>query len=141
MCSSDLYDSGWLGGQNTGAITRLRPNGKLPNGIRELRATADGFEIEFQSEIDRTAAAKTGSYTISGYTRAWQGSYATPDSGRHRAEVTAVEVAKDGRSVRLKVSGLREGFVYEVSCGRIGADAKTPLWPATGHYTLHQIPR
>ena len=137
----NIYDSGWLGGQNTGAITRLRPNGKLPNGIRELRATADGFEIEFQSEIDRTAAAKIGSYNISGYTRAWQGSYATPDSGRHRAEVTAAVVAKDGRSVRLKVNGLREGFVYEVSCGRIGADKKTPLWPATGHYTLHKIPR
>ncbi|MBT6157316.1 MAG: c-type cytochrome [Planctomycetaceae bacterium] len=137
----NIYDSGWLGGQNTGAITRLRPNGKLPNGIRELRATADGFEIEFQSEIDRTATAKLGNYTISGYTRAWQGSYATPDSGRHRAEVTAAEVAEDGRSVRLKVNGLREGFVYEVSCGRIGTDAKTPLWPATGHYTLHQIPR
>jgi len=137
----NIYDSGWLGGQNTGAITRLRPNGKLPNGIRELRATADGFEIEFQSEIDRAAATKKSSYTISGYTRAWQGSYATPDSGRHRAEVTAVIVAKDGRSLRLKVNGLREGFVYEVSCGRIGADAKTPLWPATGHYTLHQIPR
>jgi mono/diheme cytochrome c family protein len=137
----NIYDSGWLGGQNTGAITRLRPNGKLPNGIRELRATADGFEIEFNSEIDRTEAAKIGGYTISGYTRAWKGSYATPDSGRHRAKVTGAEVAKDGRSVRLKVNGLREGFVYEVSCGRIGADAKTPLWPATGHYTLHRIPR
>ena len=35
-----IHDSGWLGGQNTGEIVRLSPNGEqLPNGIRELRGT------------------------------------------------------------------------------------------------------
>ena len=135
-----IFDSGWLGGRNTGAITRLRPNGTLPTGIRELRALADGFQIEFNGEIDLRAASSAENYTISGYTRLWQGSYSTPDSGRHRVKIESVNVAADRKSVMLKVDRLREGYVYEVGCGPIGVDPNRPLWPATGHYTMHRIP-
>eukprot|EP00913_Durusdinium_trenchii_P028308 g26536.t1 len=92
-----IYDSGWLGGRNTGDIVRLVPNGKLPNGIRELRATADGFEIEFIQPVNREEATKPASYSISGYTRVWKGSYATPDSGRHTLKVTAAVLSKNGK--------------------------------------------
>ena len=89
---------------------------------------------------DAARAGDPKSYTISGYTREWQGSYATPDKDRHRVNVTRVEVSDDARSVRLHVDRVREEFVYEVTCGAIGADAKTPLWPTTGHYTMKRIP-
>src|SRR5262249_42978825 len=76
-----IYDSGWLGGTNVGDIVRLRPNGKLPVGIREIRAAENRFLISFTAGIDKTAAGQTANYSISGYTRKWQGTYATPDSG------------------------------------------------------------
>jgi glucose/arabinose dehydrogenase/mono/diheme cytochrome c family protein len=133
-----IHDSGWLGGQNTGSIVKLKPSGKMPNGIKEIQATADGFEIRFQKPVDKTAAENTESYSLSGYTREWKGGYATPDSGRFQPKVEAATLSADGTSVRLKTSELKTGFVYEINC-LIKNDA-APLWPATGHYTLHRIP-
>ncbi|HBL46433.1 MAG TPA: hypothetical protein DDZ90_23905, partial [Planctomycetaceae bacterium] len=101
-----IHDSGWLGGQNTGSITRLSPNGKLPNGIKELRATHDGFELEFFAPVDAKKAADKEAYTIAGYTRVWSGSYASPDSGRYKVEVEDVTVSDDKKTVRLKVNEL-----------------------------------
>jgi mono/diheme cytochrome c family protein len=136
-----IFDSGWMGGRNTGAITKLKPNGNFPNGIRELKATSDGFEIEFVHKIDKQSAANPKNYTLSGYTRVWQGSYATPDSGRYKVSVKSIDVSADDKTVRLHVDRLKEGYVYEVTCGRIGTDTKVDLFPSTGHYTLHRIPR
>ena len=135
-----IFDSGWEGGRNTGAITRLRRDGPLPNGIRELRATADGFEISFFHGLNPKVAGKASSYTIYGYTRKWQGGYATPDSERHRVNVESAKISSDMKRVRLKVDVLREGFVYEVGCGRIANTPDGGLWPATGHYTMTRIP-
>ncbi len=133
-----VYDSGWLGGQNTGSIVKLKPSGDLPNGIQEIQATHDGFEIRFLKPVDRTAATNPENYSLSGYTREWQGGYATEDSGRFQPKVDAATLSADGTSVRLKTSELKTGYVYEVNCRLKENDA--PLWPATGHYTLLRIP-
>jgi mono/diheme cytochrome c family protein len=136
-----IYDSGWLGGPNIGDIVRLRPNGKLPVGIREIMAFENQFVISFTSPIDRAAAANRENYEISGYTRKWQGSYATPDSGRHQLAVESLDVAPDGLSVVLHVSKQQPGHVYEIACGKIGPESQPALWPTVGHYTLNVIPK
>ena len=135
-----ILDSGWLGGQNIGAIAKLTPQKSMPNGIRELKATKDGFQIDFFQTVDAGKAIDPKNYQISGYTREWSGSYATPDKDRHRAEVKSVAVSADGLFVRLKVEDLREGFVYEVTAQNLERDDEQPLFPQTGHYTLHRIP-
>jgi mono/diheme cytochrome c family protein len=135
-----IQDSGWLGGANVGDIVRLRPNGKLPVGIREIRATAGRFAISFTGPIDKAAAAQTRNYDIAGYTRKWQGTYATPDSGRHKLEIQSVDVAEDGLSAVIHTSPQQPGHVYEINCGKIGPAGQTTLWPSVGHYTLNQIP-
>jgi glucose/arabinose dehydrogenase len=135
-----VYDSGWLGGTNVGDVVRLRPNGKLPVGIREIRAAEGRFLISFTGAIDKAAAGRTEHYNISGYTRKWQGTYATPDSGRHQLEIQAVDVADDELSVVVHTSRQQEGHVYEISLGKIGPAGQTTLWPATGSYTLNQMP-
>jgi mono/diheme cytochrome c family protein/glucose/arabinose dehydrogenase len=133
-----IHDSGWLGGQNTGEIVRLSPGGApAPNGIRELRATADGFEIEFLQPVDTAKAKEPASYSLSGYTRVWEGSYATPDSGRYSPRIESIDVSDDGRTVTLSVDKLRESYVYELNC--TGLD--DALFPATGHYTMNRIPK
>ena len=135
-----IHDSGWLGGQNTGGIEKLTIAETIPNGIRELTATENGFRIEFFHPVDPRAAGDLENYLVSGYTRKWGGSYATEDSDRHRAEITGVSVSSDARTVELELNGRREGFVYEVTCRDIGTGNDKSLWPATGHYTLHRIP-
>ncbi|MBM83470.1 MAG: hypothetical protein CMJ78_23165 [Planctomycetaceae bacterium] len=131
-----IHDSGWLGGQNTGSIVRLRRNGDLPNGIREIRAVAGGFDIEFFKPVQANTASAATTYSISGYTRVFQGSYTSPDSGRHRVEVLSAKLSSDSRTVRLNVKELREGYVYEIS-----VKSNTGLWPETGHYTMLTVPK
>jgi hypothetical protein len=142
ICIGSIFDSGWLGGRNTGEIVRLRPNGKpLPNGIRELRAAPDGFELRFIHPVDPRAAAQPASYTVSAYTRVWEGSYATPDSGRYAAQIKSVDVSADATTVTLHVDQLRERYVYDVTCGPIGVGDDPSLHPGTAAYTMNRIPR
>ncbi len=138
----NIHDSGWLGGRNTGDIVRLTPKvDLLSNGIREVRATAKGFDVEFIKPLDSKAATNPEHYDISGYTREWQGSYATPDSARHKLTVQSAQWLPDGQTVSLIVKDRREGFVYEISCGGLSQFTSKPLFPETAHYTLHRIPK
>ena len=135
-----IHDSGWLGGLNVGSIVQLKSNGQIPLGIRELRAVPEGFEIQFTAPVDGVASAMIDKYTISGYTREWKGTYATPDSNRHVVPIKNVKVSSDGLTVVLHTDKLKTGYVYEVSCGKIGPKADVALWPATGHYTMNRLP-
>lgn len=135
-----IHDSGWLGGLNVGSIVRVRASGEIPLGIRELKVTPQGFQLDFTSPLDRAAAAVATNYTISAYTREWQGTYATPDSNRHVVTVNQITVSADGKQVVLHADKLRTGYVYEVSCGKIGPTPSVSLWPAIGHYTLNRLP-
>ncbi len=137
-----IHDSGWLGGQNTGDIVRLTPMKTFPtNGIREVRATPEGFDVAFLKPVDSQAAANPENYDISGYTRIWKGGYATPDSNRHKLQVQSATLHNDGRTVSLKLEGRREGYVYEISCPRLAPSKEAPLFPDAAHYTLHKIPK
>ena len=135
-----FQDGGWAGGLNMGDIVKLTPEAALPNGLREIRATSHGFDLEFFHSVDAELAGQTSQYKISGYTRVWKGDYATPDSGRHTGEVTDVQLDDAARTVSLTVKGLKPGHVYDVAVGEIGRADQRTLWPAIGHYTLHRIP-
>lgn len=134
-----IFDSGWLGGRNTGEIVRLHPSGSLPNGIKEVRAVPGGFQIEFIRPLDPAQAADVGHYAISGYTRVWEGAYATPDSGRYEPPIRDARVEQGGRQVDLRVDDLREGFVYELTC-EFNDDSAEPLHPRQATYTMNLVP-
>lgn len=133
-----IHDSGWMGGLNTGDLVRFVPAGELPNGIREVQATPRGFAIEFLRPIDPVKGADPSQYKLSGYTRVWEGNYATPDSGRHTPTIEQVSLTDQGRRAELTVAGLKTGHVYDISVGAIGVDG--PLWPTIAYYTLHRQP-
>jgi mono/diheme cytochrome c family protein/glucose/arabinose dehydrogenase len=137
----EIQDSGWMGGANVGDLVRLRPNGTLSNGLREIRATPQGFELTFFQPVDRNVAQEPSSYSLIGYTRVWRGGYATPDSGRHRVTLRQCTASPDGLRVTLVSDRLREGYVYEVSTAAIGTTPHQAFWPRTGYYTLHHIPK
>ncbi|MEZ6046152.1 MAG: c-type cytochrome [Planctomycetaceae bacterium] len=135
-----IHDSGWGGGANTGEIVKLTPAGKLPNGIKQIHARKNGFEIKLMKPVDRALAADPSAYTISTYTRVWGGAYGTPDSGRHQVEVKQVSLADDGKSVYLELPELLPTYVYEINCNDLDPADEQPFWPATAHYTLNVIP-
>ncbi|MCG6157032.1 c-type cytochrome [Rubinisphaera margarita] len=131
----NIHDSGWRGGQNTGEIVRMTPQNEFPNGIREVRATADGFDIELLEPLDGQTLREKETYNLVGYTRVWEGDYATPDSGRYRPAIEAITVSDDGRTIQLQVDELRPAYVYELHLAE-----SLGLFPRSAYYTMNRIP-
>ena len=81
------------------------------------------------------AWTRADTYDLSGYTRVWQGAYATPDSGRYKPVIERVDVAEKGKRIRLIVNELRPAYVYDLHL-----KSEEPLFPASAYYTMNQVP-
>jgi hypothetical protein len=134
-----LLDSGWGGGQNTGSLFRLVPQQKLPTGIAEVRAAADGFIIRFTAAMDREKLATTKNFTVERYRRESTPQYGGDDRDRSAVKVQAAEPSEDGLEVRLRCDKLQAGFVYEFYLQNLTGDGET-LFPAEAHYTMKRLP-
>jgi hypothetical protein len=135
----NVRDSGWGGGHNTGSIVRLRPAGKLPLGIAEVRAKRDGFTIDFTRPVDRAAAGQAKHYAISSYRRIATAAYGAADIDRESERIESLEVSPNGLRVTLRLARLRPGFVYEFRLSHL-APASEMFFPAEAHYTLRRVP-
>lgn len=135
-----MIDSGWGGGNNRGAIERVKYIGPVPFGIREVRAHAGGFIIDFTAPVDPRRAMSPEQYALSCYRRIHRGGYETPDQDRTRVAVERVEISADRRSVKLFVKPLRPTFVYDIGIGAIHAGKEKPF-PAVAFYTLNEVPK
>lgn len=135
----NLLDSGWGGGRNTGSIVRLTPNGKLPLGIAEVRAAADGFVIRFTAKADRAKLSVTKNYAVECYRRESTPQYGGDDKDRMVVKVQSAVPSDDGLEVRLRCDKLQTGFVYEFHLRSLAADGET-FFPAEAHYTLKRLP-
>ncbi len=133
-----LQDSGWSAGQNTGSIVRLRPQGELPPGIAEVRATATGFEVDFTQPIAAESAALATNYQLRSYQRISTPAYGGEDQDERSEHIKGIQVSEDLRRVTLQVDDLREGFVYELNIGPI-AQGSQELFPSQAHYSLRAL--
>jgi hypothetical protein len=137
----EIRDSGWGAGNNVGQITQVRVDpAALPCGIARVRAAPGGFELEFFQPVDLQRASDPSSYRIESYRRQSTPAYGGPDLDRRQETLRAVEVSPDGRSVRLTLPSLREGYVYEFKLRHLSREGKV-FHPDEAHYTLRQVPR
>ncbi|MFM8727733.1 MAG: hypothetical protein ACKON9_21705, partial [Planctomycetaceae bacterium] len=135
-----IRDSGWQGAGNIGCLEVLRPvAGVMPNGIREIRAVATGFEVEFFQRLPAGVAESPEAWDVQSATRVWSGSYATADSERRQVTVSAVELLGDGRTVVLKTGPHQPGHLYEVRLSD-ESEAVRQFWPVEGYYSMKRVP-
>jgi glucose/arabinose dehydrogenase/mono/diheme cytochrome c family protein len=136
----ELRDRGWGAGNNRGGIVRLRAAaGALPAGIAEVRAMHDGFVIDFTRPVSRSRAGKASHYHVSSFTRIATPAYGADDRDRRVEKIQSVEVSADNKQVRLRLEGLRRGYVYEFHLDSLAED-QGRFFPAEAYYTLSQIP-
>ena len=141
----DLYigsirDSGWGGANNIGTLVRVQIDPEeLPAGIAEVRAVAEGLEVQLTRAVDRQKALDPGSYAISSYTRVSTPVYGGDDQQRRTEKPLSVEVSGDGRRLLIKLAEWREGFVYELKIKKL-VDADEVFFPAEAYYTLRKAP-
>ncbi len=136
----NIRDSGWGAGNNVGDIVQIKiePD-KLPCGIAEVRATKEGFTIDFFRPVDPAKAKDAANYSIASYRRESTPAYGGPNLDRRTEKIAAIELSPDAKRVTLKLADLRPGFLYEFQLKPL-VRGKELFHPAEAHYTLNQIP-
>ncbi|WP_219846588.1 plastocyanin/azurin family copper-binding protein [Salinibacter sp. 10B] len=136
-----MTNRGWPStGSEPYGIDRLVWTGRVPFEMKTVEARTDGFEITFTRPVDRETAADPSNYEISGFTYHYHSDYGSEVINRRRASVARVQVAEDGRSVRLAVDSLRPGYIHEIQLQNLTSASGVPLLHTKGYYTLNHIP-
>ena len=74
------------------------------------------------------------------YTYIYQSSYGSPEVDYSTPKIVSATPSADGLSVKLKVEGLKEGHVHDLSLDGVKSSAGQPLLHAKAYYTLNSIP-
>jgi glucose/arabinose dehydrogenase len=131
----------WSFGNRPWGLQRLVYTGLEPFEVLEVRATSDGFELRFTRELDPERAADPASYGVASFTHHRWEKYGSPEIDRQEHAVRAVELAPDGRGVRLAVPGRRVRCVHELRLAGVRDRGGKPLLHAEAWYTLNVIPQ
>ena len=133
---------GWgSAGEEDWGLQRLVWTGKMPFEMKTIRATADGFEIEFTQPVDKATATNPANYQVSSFIYKYHPVYGSPAVNVEENPVQAVVLSNDGLRARLVLSDLRQKYVYEISAPGVRSyyDGQGLLHP-TGYYTLNEVP-
>jgi len=140
----------FVGGTNRGwgsrgnkpfALDRVRWSGKVPFEIHEMRARPDGFELTFTEPVDAKSAGNPESYSLGTYAYIYQAAYGSPEVDHTTPAINRVDVAADGKSVRLFVTGLQPGHVHELHAPGVRSATGLPLLHQEAYYTLNFVPK
>lgn len=136
-----MTSRGWPStGKQPYGLQRVSWKGKTPFEMKTIKATGDGFEIEFTQPVDRASADDINSYQIAGFTYVYHRAYGSPIVNQQSCPIDAIEISPDGRKAKLRVRGLRKGYIHEVKAAGVRSRTGAPLLHPTGYYTLNEIP-
>ncbi|MCS6850731.1 MAG: hypothetical protein NZ700_06140 [Gemmataceae bacterium] len=136
-----MTNRGWgsRGGKPFG-LQRLVYTGVAPMEIHAIRLMPDGFVLSFTKPVD-PASVRPTAFSLQSFTYYYWSTYGSPEVDTRAEQITEVNRAADGRTVRLTVPGLRRGRVYEFRLDGIRAADGTPLLHPEGYYTLNELLR
>jgi glucose/arabinose dehydrogenase len=122
------------------SLERLEWTGRTPFEIHSMHALPDGFELRFTEPVDAKTAGDPASYKLQSYTYIYQSSYGSPEVDHTEPKITKAAVAKDGRSVKLSITGLVPGHIHELHADGVRSKADAPILHAEAYYTLNFLP-
>lgn len=136
-----MSDRGWpsLGSEQWG-LQKLTWTGVVPFEIHTVAAQHEGFRLTFTAPVDAATAADPASYRLESYTYNFQSDYGSDELDRRELTVRQALVAPDRRSVELRVSRLREGYVHEIEAAGVRDTDGRPLLHDRAWYTLQRVP-
>lgn len=136
-----MTSRGWSStGKKEYGLQRLVWNGKVPFEIKTMKAMDDGFELEFTKPVNKIIAAKPESYQITSFNYKYHFNYGSPIVNQQKGLVKNVEISEDGLTARLKVDGMRLGFIHQLKANTLKSKGGEHLLHDTGYYTLNEVP-
>ena len=136
-----MTNRGWAStGKEPFGLQKLNWTGRNPFEMQSVQAHSDGFLITFTEPIDRRSAANPDSYSVTDFTFKYHHLYGSPVIDQQKRTIFKVQLAQDGRSAKLLVEGMREGYVYEIGAGKVKSEQGRLLLHPKGYYTLNRIP-
>jgi len=123
---------GW--GQGDG-LQRIVWTKKTPVEIAKMELTRDGFRLTFTTEMQAEQLRDAKTYRL-GRFRYLYLPKGSPRVDESSAEVTALRVAEDQRSVEITVRDLQPGHIYELELERLHAADGRPVENPQAFYTL-----
>ncbi len=140
----------YVGGTNRGwgstgkedfGLERLVFSGNMPFEMKTVKAKPDGFEIEFTLPVDKKTAENVNNYDVSSYVYKYHPVYGSPMVNIADNAVRGAKLSEDGKTVRIVVDGLREGYVHEIKpVGVKSKDEGYNVLHGSAYYTLNTIP-
>ena len=137
-----LSNRGWssLGPASYG-LQRLVWTGETPFEIKEMRASSDGFDLEFTKAVDPKSVSDLSGWQMSSHTYLYHSTYGSDEIQKQQLNITSATLLPDGHTVRLTVEGLRELYVHELLATGIRSTNGEPLLHPDAYYTLNRIPK
>ena len=124
---------GWNSqGSRTYGLQRLVWTGRTPFEIKTMSARPDGFALTFTKPVDPETAGDPDAYRMSSYTYHYHQSYGSDEIKTKQLNIRSVEVSDDRRTVRLRIDGLRTGYVHELHAEGVRSAEGKPLLHAFG---------
>ena len=136
-----MTSRGWSStGKKMFGLQRLKWNGKVPFEVKTMKAEDDGFLLEFTKPISKKMGTDVSSYQITTFNYLYHNTYGSPIVDQQKAVVTNADVSDDGLAVRLKVDGMKLGFIHQLKVADLKTNKGESLLHDTGYYTLNEVP-
>ena len=140
--------SGWQGpdGGRDGCLQRLRYTGKSIRMLDDVQVHPDGLSLRFNFSLDPKSAMNPDSYHLEQWNYHWTSHYGSEQyslehperKGHDRLTIQSVALSKDGREVKLAISGLRPVNQIELRLNLKSADGAD--WKELSYMTINAIP-
>lgn len=134
-----MTNRGWSSlGNRAYGLVQVRATGIIPFAIREFRARPKGFEVEFTKKLAKDGLDQA--FSMRSFTYQYSSRYGGEEINTKTHRVSLVELAEDGKTVRITAEGLRPHYVYELDSARVRCSEGHRLSHPVSWYTLNAIP-
>ena len=132
---------GWPSlGTATEGLQRIRWTGKTPFELLEVRATPQGFQLQFTLPVD-SASIVLEDLQVRSWTYHHWSTYGSDPVDEAAHSVDTLKLSSDGTQLDITLSDCQPGFVYEISAPGLIAISGQTLLHDTAWYTLLSIPQ
>jgi hypothetical protein len=98
-------------------IQRIVFTGKDPVDLYSMNITNEGFDLHFTQPMEEVTLRDTANYRFQHYYYEYHLKYGSEQFDVQKVRVKDIEVRDGGKTVSLKLTNLKAGYIYELTMG------------------------